>query len=151
MPFLSMVRSECAETFSLIQRFSLATQKRRSCRLGRKRRRVLLLACETLLPVCTRLPDTWHTRDIDAPRIVFCRPWPGKRRPRRWIGARYGSGSLHGRRPDSRFRAGSGHRARDAASRALWGANRHSATLSAGRAAARLNVEDGEASTLRAA
>src|SRR5688572_6256371 len=64
MPFLSMVRSACAETFSLIQRFSLATQKRRSCRLGRKRRRVLLLACETLLPVCTPLPVTWHTRDI---------------------------------------------------------------------------------------
>src|SRR3546814_3511491 len=64
MPFLSMVRRACAETFSLIQRFSLATQKRRSCRLGRKRRRVLLLACETLLPVCTPLPVTWHTRDI---------------------------------------------------------------------------------------
>src|SRR5688500_4266456 len=64
MPFLSMVRSACAETFSLIQRFSLATQKRRSCRFGRKRRRVLLFACETLLPVCTPLPVTWHTRDI---------------------------------------------------------------------------------------
>src|SRR5690606_35647689 len=43
---------------------SLATQKRRSCRFGRKRRRVLLLACETLLPVCTPLPVTWHTRDM---------------------------------------------------------------------------------------
>src|SRR5690606_26266615 len=42
--------------------FSEATQKRRSCRLGRKRRRVLLLACETLLPVRTALPVTWQTR-----------------------------------------------------------------------------------------
>src|SRR3546814_9529314 len=64
MPFLSMVRMAAAETRSFTQRFSLATQKRRSCRLGRKRRRVLLLACETLLPVCTPLPVTWHTRDI---------------------------------------------------------------------------------------
>src|SRR6478609_4646542 len=70
MPFLSMVRSACAETFSFTQRFSLATQKRRSCRLGRKRRRVLLLACETLLPVCTPLPVTWHTRDIRTSMVL---------------------------------------------------------------------------------
>src|SRR5690606_29086456 len=64
MPFLSMVRRAAVETRSFTQRFSEATQKRRSCRLGRKRRRVLLLACETLLPVCTLLPVTWQTRDI---------------------------------------------------------------------------------------
>src|SRR5690606_1626674 len=64
MPFLSMVRRAAVETRSFTQRFSEATQKRRSCRLGRKRRRVLLLACETLLPVCTPLPVTWQTRDI---------------------------------------------------------------------------------------
>src|SRR5690606_4331201 len=74
IPFLSMVRSACAETRSLTQRFSLATQKRRSCRLGRKRRRVLLLACETLLPVCTRLPETWHTRDIAHLDSSWCLP-----------------------------------------------------------------------------
>src|SRR5690606_37443918 len=72
MPFLSMVRSACAETRSLTQRFSLATQKRRSCRFGWKRRRVLLLACETLLPVCTFLPETWQTRDIAHLGNVGC-------------------------------------------------------------------------------
>src|SRR5690606_20490151 len=64
MPFLSMVRRALVETRSLIQRFSLATQKRRSCRFGMKRRRVLFMACETLLPVVVRLPVTWHTRAI---------------------------------------------------------------------------------------
>src|SRR5690606_41494390 len=46
------------------ERWSEASQMRRSCGLGRNRRRVLLLACETLLPVCTLLPVTWQTRDI---------------------------------------------------------------------------------------
>src|SRR5688500_13114689 len=64
MPFLSMVRRAAVERRSFTQRFSLATQNRRSCRLGRKRRRVLFMACETLLPVVVRLPVTWHTRDI---------------------------------------------------------------------------------------
>src|SRR5688572_2765595 len=59
-----MVRRAAVETRSLIQRFSEATQKRRSWRFGRKRRRVLFMACETLLPVVVRLPVTWHTRDI---------------------------------------------------------------------------------------
>src|SRR5436305_683769 len=40
IPFLSIVRRAWAETRSLIQRFSLATQKRRSCRFGMNRRRV---------------------------------------------------------------------------------------------------------------
>src|SRR5579883_1762994 len=35
-----------------------------SCRLGRKRRRVLLLAWLTLLPVRTPLPVIWQRRDI---------------------------------------------------------------------------------------
>src|SRR5690606_26187574 len=63
MPFLSMVRSAAVETRSLTQRFSEATQKRRSWRLGWKRRRVLRLECETLLPVVVRLPVTWQTLD----------------------------------------------------------------------------------------
>ena len=58
-----MVRSAAAETRSLTQRFSEATQKRRSWRLGWKRRRVLRLECETLLPVVVRLPVTWQTLD----------------------------------------------------------------------------------------
>src|SRR6185437_7923251 len=62
MPFLSMVRRALPDTRSFTQRFSLATQNRRSCRLGSQRRRVLLLACETLLPVVAPLPVTWHTR-----------------------------------------------------------------------------------------
>src|SRR5215469_6333460 len=62
MPFLSIVRRAWLETRSFTQRFSLGTQNRRSCRFGNQRRRVLLLACETLLPVCTPFPVTWHTR-----------------------------------------------------------------------------------------
>src|SRR5579883_1370871 len=61
MPFLSIVRRAWVETRSFTQRFSLGTQKRRSCRFGSQRRRVLLLACDTLLPDCARLPVTWHT------------------------------------------------------------------------------------------
>src|SRR3546814_14512597 len=63
MPFLGSVRSAAVETRSLTQRFSEATQKRRSWRLGWKRRRVLRLECETLLPVVVRLPVTWQTLD----------------------------------------------------------------------------------------
>src|SRR5574339_1048660 len=68
MPFLSMVRRPAVERRNFTQRFSLATQKRRSWRFGRKRRRVLFMACETLLPVVVRLPVTWHTRDIRTSR-----------------------------------------------------------------------------------
>src|SRR5690606_39277310 len=64
MPFLSIVRRPLVETRSFTQRFSGATQKRRSWRLGRKRRRVLFIACETLLPLAVRLPVTWQTRDM---------------------------------------------------------------------------------------
>src|SRR5690348_18463633 len=64
MPFLSIVRRAWDETRSFTQRFSLGTQKRRSCRFGSQRRRVLLLACDTLLPDCARLPVTWQTLAI---------------------------------------------------------------------------------------
>src|SRR5690554_4794016 len=64
MPFLSIVRRPLVETRSFTQRFSEATQKRRSWRLGMKRRRVLFIACETLLPLVVRLPVTWQTLDI---------------------------------------------------------------------------------------
>src|SRR3546814_6729984 len=66
MPFLSMMRMALAETRRRTQRFSLSTQNRRDCRLGRKRRLVLLLACETLLPVIGPLPvrSEEHTSEI---------------------------------------------------------------------------------------
>jgi hypothetical protein len=41
MPFLSIVRSALVVRRRLIQRFSLSTQMRRRCRLGRKRRLVV--------------------------------------------------------------------------------------------------------------
>src|SRR3546814_1319564 len=73
---LSMVRMALAETRSLIQRFSLATQNLRSCKLGMKRRRVLFMACETLLPVVVRLRSEEHTSELQSlMRIsyaVFC-------------------------------------------------------------------------------
>ena len=47
MPTLSMVRNAALETRRRTQRFSLSTQKRRDCKLGKKRRLVLLLACDT--------------------------------------------------------------------------------------------------------
>ena len=62
MPNLSIVRKAALETRMRTQRFSLSTQKRRDCKLGKKRRLVLLLACYTLLPVIGRLPVTTHTR-----------------------------------------------------------------------------------------
>lgn len=56
MPFLLMMRSPFVEIRSFTQRFSFGTQKRCVCRLGKNRRRVLLFACDTLLPVRGRLP-----------------------------------------------------------------------------------------------
>src|SRR5690606_21482304 len=115
MPFLSMVRRAAAETRSFTQRFSEATQKRRSCRLGRKRRRVLLFACETLLPVCTPLPVTWQTRDIRtskglvspiARETAALRPHPrgaGRARCGKGCACRGGPGSRsRARDPDNR-------------------------------------------------
>src|SRR5690606_18752430 len=68
MPFLSIVRSAALDTRSRIQRFSLSLQKRRFCRLGRKRRLVLLFAWETLFPTIGALPVTWQTRAIQCSR-----------------------------------------------------------------------------------
>src|SRR5215475_8624943 len=67
-----MVRRAWVETRSFTQRFSLGTQKRRSCRFGSQRRRVLLLACDTLLPDCARLPVTWQTFAIRTSSWI----WP---------------------------------------------------------------------------
>src|SRR5690606_34513189 len=58
MPSLSMMRMPFDDTRSLTKRRSLSSQKRCVCRFGRKRRRVLLLAWETLLPVVGRFPVT---------------------------------------------------------------------------------------------
>src|SRR5690606_18810661 len=69
MPTLSMVRRAWVDTRRRTQRFSLSTQKRRDCRLGRKRRLVLLLACETWLPTIGPLPVTWHTRAMVHPLL----------------------------------------------------------------------------------
>src|SRR4029078_12657396 len=69
MPLRSMVRSPCWDKRMLTQRFSLSTQKRRYCRFGRKRRRVLLLAWETLFPSIGFLPATPHTRDMESSGI----------------------------------------------------------------------------------
>src|SRR5690606_28614591 len=64
-------RMALAETRRRTQRFSLSTQNRRDCRLGKKRRLVLLFACETLLPVRGPLPVTWHTRAMIIPLNEF--------------------------------------------------------------------------------
>src|SRR4051812_48728596 len=56
MPFFSIVRRPRVEIRRLTKRRSLSSQKRCTCKLGRKRRRRLLLACETRLPVIGRLP-----------------------------------------------------------------------------------------------
>src|SRR5690606_13151111 len=71
MPTLSMVRSALVETRRRTQRFSLSTQKRCDCKLGKKRRLVLLFACETLLPTIGPFPVTWHTRAIILPLEYF--------------------------------------------------------------------------------
>src|SRR6478735_12816782 len=88
IPFLSMVRRPCEETRSLIQRFSEATQKRRSWMFGCHLRRVALLACETLLPLCTRLPVTWQIRLMVLPRYRRVAHGPGEIGPagRRSVG-----------------------------------------------------------------
>jgi hypothetical protein len=65
----------------LDQRFSLATQKRRSWMFGWNLRRVALLACETLLPLITLLPVTWQIRLMTYPRYRWFQPWPGWIRP----------------------------------------------------------------------
>src|SRR5258708_39532888 len=64
IPFLSIVRNPALVSRRLTQRFSLSTQNLRRCRFGRNRRRVLLLAWETLLPTIGALPVTTQTRAI---------------------------------------------------------------------------------------
>ncbi len=64
MPFLSIMRKPLMLTRNLTQRLSLSIQNRRDCRLGRKRRFVLLLAWDTLFPTIGAFPVTSHTRDM---------------------------------------------------------------------------------------
>jgi hypothetical protein len=54
---------------SVTKRFSSATQIRFFCKFGKKRRRVLLFACDTLFPYCTVLPVSWQTLDIAVCRL----------------------------------------------------------------------------------
>src|SRR5579863_8443781 len=63
-PNLSMMRMPLEDTRRRTKRFSLSSQNRWVCRFGRKRRRVLLLACETLFPVAGAFPVTWQTLDM---------------------------------------------------------------------------------------
>ena len=56
-------------------RFSSSTQKRCDWMFGKKRRLVLLLACDTLFPVIGRLPVTWHTLDMILLQRI--KPWLG--------------------------------------------------------------------------
>src|SRR5690606_29021332 len=65
----------------LTQRLSLSTQKRRRCRLGRKRRLVLLLACETWWPTMGPLPVIWQTRAMARSLALGC-GWGGRARGR---------------------------------------------------------------------
>src|SRR5205814_10647183 len=64
MPRFSRVRIPLVVSRRVTQRFSVSTQKRCVCRLGRKRRRFLLLAWETRLPAAGFLPVISQTRDI---------------------------------------------------------------------------------------
>ena len=66
MPFLSIRRRAALLMRRRTQRFSLSTQKRRYCRLGRNRRLVLLLAWETLFPTIGPLPVTSQTRAMGS-------------------------------------------------------------------------------------
>ena len=70
MPCLSMIRIPLLDTRNLTKRFSDSTQNRWVWRFGEKRRRVLLLACETLFPVTGFLPVTIHTLDISEPHFL---------------------------------------------------------------------------------
>src|SRR2546430_16100549 len=64
MPRFSTVRMPLVVSRRVTQRFSVSTQKRCVCRLGRNRRRFLLLAWEALFPTPGFLPVTSQTRDI---------------------------------------------------------------------------------------
>lgn len=58
------VFSARVETFIRTQTFFSSSQMRLFCTFGRKRRRVLLFACETLLPYMTVVPVSWQRLDI---------------------------------------------------------------------------------------
>src|ERR1700744_2351038 len=66
-PRFSMVRRPRVLTRKLRKRFSASDQNRWLCKLGKKRRRLRLFACETALPVLGPLPVTWQTRDMAKP------------------------------------------------------------------------------------
>src|SRR5580692_215720 len=83
MPFFSMVRSPFAEMRRETQRFSVSTQNRCVCRFGRKRRRLLLLACETVLPTAGFFPVISQTRDIRTTLRIQSLGGEGTRPPRR--------------------------------------------------------------------
>src|SRR5579862_7393539 len=80
MPFFSIVRSPFAEIRRETQRFSVSTQNRWVRRFGRKRRRFLLLACETRLPTPGFLPVISQTRDIRT-TLRFSNLWQKDRAP----------------------------------------------------------------------
>ena len=67
---------------------SVSLNRRRLCRFGRNRRRVLLLAWLTLLPVSTPLRVRMQRRAIENPRIL-AKPQPSRTSPRNG-GACYG-------------------------------------------------------------
>src|SRR5690606_12137437 len=70
--FLSMMRIPLVALRRRTKRFSLSTQKRRCCRLGRKRRLVLIWEWETLFPTAGPFPVTWQTLDIDLSPDFNC-------------------------------------------------------------------------------
>jgi hypothetical protein len=59
-----MVRMPSVETLRVTHLSSSARKKRFCCKLGKKRRFVLILEWETLFPVIGRLPVNTHTLDI---------------------------------------------------------------------------------------
>src|ERR1039458_3224729 len=73
-PLCSMVRMARVHRRRRTDEPSASDSSEVSCRLGRKRRRVLLLAWLTLLPACTPLPVISQRRDI------FGNPWASEGR-----------------------------------------------------------------------
>jgi len=65
-PFLLMVFIVLAETLKVTHRFSSGRKNRLVCKFTPKRRRVLLCACETLLPDMGPLPVRRSFRAITA-------------------------------------------------------------------------------------
>ena len=62
---------------TLMRRVLLATLARTDCRLTFQRRRVLLFACETLLPNCGPLPQSSHLAAItNSSTEIFAKFFP---------------------------------------------------------------------------